>query len=316
MTNLILTRTCNQKCSFCFTDFLAQPPKEAFVSFERFQEMIAFLDRSNIPQIRFLGGEPTLHPCFPDLLDSTSKLNKMIVIFSNGLIPEKSLEALENYSAKELTILINANVFFDNYEKQGTITKIRSVFTRLGKKCQLGYTICQSNFSIFPLMGLIDEFDLIKSIRLGLAQPTSWDNKYLPVRYYPFIGQKIASFAEILKEKDIKIQMDCGFVRCMFSDSEMDILEKCEVDFGWHCSPIIDIDLDGSALACFPLSQEIRLADVTSLTQSEVLNDFNKKLEKIRGIGIYPECQKCIYLQNQNCSGGCLSMVLKQFHKI
>ncbi len=315
MTNLILTRTCNQKCSFCFTNFLAQPRSESFVSHERFQEMMAFLECSNTPQVRFLGGEPTLHPQFPDFLDSAAKLDKKVVVFSNGLIPEKSLEALENYSAKELIVLINANVFFANHDKKEIMAKIRSVFFRLKEKCQLGYTIYQNNFSIVPLMDLIKEFNLIKSIRLGLAQPTSWDNKYLSVRCYPFIGQKIAFFAEILKEKGITIEMDCGFVRCMFSDKEMDTLEKCGVDYGWHCSPIIDIDLDGSALACFPLSQKIRLADMTTLTQTEVLNEFKKKLEMIQGIGIFNECQECVYLKNQDCSGGCLSMVLKKFHK-
>jgi radical SAM protein with 4Fe4S-binding SPASM domain len=315
MTNLILTRVCNQKCTFCFTNFLTQPQREAFVSLERFHEMIAFLDRSNSTQVRFLGGEPTIHPRFPELLDSAAKSDKKIVIFSNGLIPEKSLEAIENYSAKELIVLINANVFSDNSGNKGIIAKIRNVLTRLKGKCQLGYTIFKSNFSIISLMELIDEFDLIKSIRLGVAQPTSWDNKYLPVRCYPFIGQKIASFAETLKEKDIIIELDCGFVRCMFSDKEMDTLAKFEVKFGWHCSPIIDIDLDGSALACFPLSQEMRVKDATSLSQSEVLYEFNKKFQIIRGIGIYPECQNCIYLENQICSGGCLSMVLKRFHK-
>lgn len=315
MTNLILTHVCNQKCAFCFTNFLTQPLRDAFVSFDRFQEMISFLDRSNALQVRFLGGEPTLHPRFPDLLDLATKLNKKIVIFSNGLIPEISLEAIEKYSAKELIVLINVNVLFDNHEKQRITAKIRNVFTRLRGKGQLGYTIFKRNFSFIPLMELIEEFDLIKSIRLGIAQPTNWDNKYLPVRFYPFIGQKIASFAEKLKEEDIIIEMDCGFVRCMFSDNEMDTLNKCGVNYGWHCSPIIDIDLDGSALACFPLSQEMRVKDAISLSQSEVLDKINKKLEVIRGIGIYPECQKCIYFENQNCSGGCLAMVIKRFHK-
>lgn len=316
MTNLVLTHACNQRCAFCFTDFLSINSTEQMVSPDRFKDMLTFLRNAKFPQIRLLGGEPTLHPQFPDLLRLASEEGKKIIIFSNGILPEKSLLAIQDFDNSNLIVLININVYFQNLPNTGIKNRIKDVLSKLEKRGQLGFTIQNNHLPLAEMITLIQEFGLAKSIRLGLAQPTSRENRFMPARQYPLIGQKIIDAAEKAMDNDIKFELDCGFVRCMFPGQIKGTFTISEDPTFFSCSPIIDLDLDGSAVACFPLSEELRMSNALLHTRQDVIRFFNEKLKNLHGIGIYPECNQCIFLKNQECSGGCLAMVLKRFQMV
>lgn len=62
-----------------------------FISLADFTQRLDFLKRSNIHEIRLIGGEPTLHPQFPDLIRLAQQRGKHIVIFTHGLIARRAL---------------------------------------------------------------------------------------------------------------------------------------------------------------------------------------------------------------------------------
>ena len=96
---------------------------------------------------------------------------------------------------------------------------------------------------------------LAKSIRLGLAQPSlDGHNECLHPKQYPLLGAKIVHLAQQAHAAGISLEFDCGFVRCMFTEDEIEALQLAEVQTGWHCGPVPDIDLSGQALHCFPLA--------------------------------------------------------------
>src|SRR5262245_25702198 len=108
MANISLTATCNRKCSFCFaTDAMEARTATAFMPAERFDASLDFLERSGITEARLLGGEPTIHPRFVELLERVRARGMRLVVFSGGLIPEKALRALEAVPRDELTVLLN-----------------------------------------------------------------------------------------------------------------------------------------------------------------------------------------------------------------
>ena len=78
------------KCSYCFArdELQAQGKDHAsrFISLDDFVERLDFLDRSDIREARLIGGEPTLHPLFPELIRLARERGKRIVVFSHGLI--------------------------------------------------------------------------------------------------------------------------------------------------------------------------------------------------------------------------------------
>jgi molybdenum cofactor biosynthesis enzyme MoaA len=72
MANLVVADACNLKCAYCFARDHMQASKDnaapAFISLATFEARLDFLDRSGIGEIRLIGGEPTLHPQFPEMI--------------------------------------------------------------------------------------------------------------------------------------------------------------------------------------------------------------------------------------------------------
>ena len=139
MANLTVSAVCNQHCPYCFTsDHLNDPgPGRNFLEIGDFDARLDFLDRSGIDHARLLGGEPTLHPQFPELIKRARARNKKIVVFTNGLMPEQSLACLEELPAAECTVLVNVNdpseAGKEAFERQ------RATIRRLGERVLLGF---------------------------------------------------------------------------------------------------------------------------------------------------------------------------------
>lgn len=68
MANIFLTRKCNLKCPYCFADeFVNQ--KNQDVTLENFKKILNFIKVDKTSKVGLIGGEPTLHPKFNEILD-------------------------------------------------------------------------------------------------------------------------------------------------------------------------------------------------------------------------------------------------------
>ena len=78
--------------SYCFAGaYLATSRDQgaAFIDAAAFEQRLDFLERSGIPEARLIGGEPTLHPAFPDLVAAARSRGLRITVFSHGLMPRR-----------------------------------------------------------------------------------------------------------------------------------------------------------------------------------------------------------------------------------
>lgn len=319
MTNLIVSRRCNQKCSYCFAeDELSRAREQTsqdtdFISTEIFDQRLDYLERSGITQARLLGGEPTLHPQFSELVQRIRMRGLKVVVFTNGLMPEASLVALENLSLDECGVIMNVtplnnNGCSENTRRQGNTLK------RLGQKAQVGCNIFHEGQDLSFLIERIVTSGCKQAVRIGLAQPVlDGTNQYLPTRSYRWVGEQLFQFARNAARDGIRIELDCGFVPCMFSDEALGRLGELNADLGWRCNPIIDLDINGKAFHCFPLSgkywTDLRPAD----TASGLREAFQEKTRPYRQTGIFKECSICPKKIEQVCSGGCLAHTIKRF---
>ena len=319
MTNLIVSRRCNQRCAYCFAEDELSAAREKtsrqadFIPMEVFEQRLDYLDRSGITQARFLGGEPTLHPRFAELVHRARARNKTVVVFSNGLMPDASLEALLDLPDECGGVIMNVTNMGDADKTDSTLRR-KYVLTQLGVKAQPGCTIYRTDQDLDFLIGLIIDCACKRAIRVGLAQPVmDGRNQYLPTRDYQKVGERLYQFAIRAAREGIKIELDCGFVRCMFSEKTLAGLEERNAGLGWHCNPIIDIDVDGKAFHCFPLAgkywSNLQLVD----TASSLREAFLQRTMPYRQAGIYKACSSCSYKINQVCSGGCLANTIKRF---
>ena len=288
-----------------------------FISLETFDDHLNALDRSGIEQIRLIGGEPTLHPQFPEILRQTQIRDKPVVIFSNGLITERVLTCIEELPPESCTVLVNMNATRTKNSLTETEQNIRyQTVRRLGKRTLLGFNIFRPNFQLDFLIDIIREADCRKAVRLGLSHPSlSVSNEYLHPKQYPIVGAKIAKFALVAAEEGIRLEFDCGFVRCMFSDENIASLIETNADFGWRCNPILDIDVTGRVLYCFPLANRFW----TNLTENTNISTIRSKLgswvKPYRLAGIYRECSTCLFKLKGECMGGCMANTLRRFHQ-
>jgi sulfatase maturation enzyme AslB (radical SAM superfamily) len=321
MANLAISTICNQNCAYCFTvDQLGQNrvggspvTAHSFLDVDRFEERLSFLARSNIEEVRLLGGEPTLHPRFVELVDRARATGKEVTVFSNGLMPQSALACLEVLSAQKCSVVVNVNEA-DGAQDGRTYQRQLDTIRRLGARSMLGFTIYRTDFRPEFLLGLIATTGCAPIIRLGMAQPClSGTNRFIHPNQYRAVAVKITHFARAAAKAGVRLDFDCGFVRCMFSDADLETIEKTGANVGWRCSPILDVDVEGNVIHCYPLARLMSLPLTPMADASGLRSAFEARTRPYRRAGVFPECSACPFKSAGECTGGCLAATMRRF---
>jgi hypothetical protein len=311
VANLEISAVCNQNCAYCFTADHRQPGRD-FLPLSAFGQRLDFLARSGIDEARLLGGEPSLHPHFAELVERAKAASKRVVIFSNGLMPETALACLEALPVEQCTVMVNVNQ--PSAGDDGAHRQRREVMRRLGARALPGFTIYRPDFQPEFLLPLIAETGSKPVIRLGMAQPClSGSNRYIAPNQYRAVAIKIVRFAQAAARVGVALDFDCGFVRCMFSDPELEELGAAGAKVGWRCNPILDVDLAGNILHCFPLAQLGGLPLTAESDATALRRTFEERTRPYRQAGVYKECSSCPLKARGECPGGCLAATIRRF---
>ncbi|MBN1936023.1 MAG: radical SAM protein [Anaerolineae bacterium] len=317
MANLMISTLCNQDCPYCFTaDYRNLYPlsNRHFLSLADVENRLNFLMRSNIDQARLMGGEPTLHPQFVELVACVRMAGLKVVVFSNGLIPASVLDCLASLPVSECMVLIN--VSDPQYIHQNISTQQLDTIQRLGTRAMLGFNIYRPDFQLDFLLPIVAETGCRPSIRLGIAHPClSASNQYIHPNQYVAVGAKIARFARLAASAGVTIEFDCGFVRCMFSEPDWEALCTLKADVGRRCNPILDIDIEGRVMHCYPLAGLGSLPMTADSDAPALRQAFELRVQPYRRAGIFPECSCCSFKAAGECSGGCLSATIRRFRR-
>lgn len=274
-----------------------------------FTEALELLKRSGIGQARLLGGEPTLHPDFVDLLDEVFAKGFSLLVFSNGLMPESAIQRLADAPDGQSRMLINLSQV--EQLNSGEKKQLFSLLSRLGPRIIPGINIDRPGVQLDFLLDLIREFHLLPSVRLGLAHPrAAGDNHFLHPRYYQGIGERILDFSLHAQKNGVAIQLDCGFVPCMFPEKGLECLGISDEDIGRRCNPIPDLLPDGTLVSCYPLSGLFRIPLSDVRDTRELQGQFEKKWAPYRKMGIFRQCSICHRRKDLTCTGGCLALAI------
>lgn len=310
MPNIILNSYCNRNCIYCFAKKKNQGPYQQ-LSLDHLIKICDFLENSRINQVNILGGEPTLHPEFNLFLRYLVSRGFMITVFSNGMINQPVLknikETIDEWGLdyNRLKFVMNVNEAKYRTAKEDKMEKM--TFQTLNRYIGLSFNIFEKDCDMNFLVDLINDFELIPRIRLGLAAPIMGRNNiFLPIEAYPDIARKIIRLSERCQKNSIDFGFDCGFPLCIFTDAEIGKLYKNMTHLQFVCDPVLDIDADLNVIYCYPLSeyQTLKLQDFKNV--AEIYDHFRSSLEKDdEKKGIYPECRDCQYRLRGRCSGGC-----------
>ena len=278
-------------------------------------DALDFLERSGIREARLLGGEPTLHPNFSQMVEMALERGFRVVVFSNGHIPKEALNYLETISPDSLSLQVN--ILTDPECFNGISAALAGVLSRLKDRIIPGLSLDSPKTDPGLLLEIVKNYGTKHRVRLGIAHPKiEGDNHFLNPKYYKIAGEKIAVFYKNALEAGIKVDFDCGFVPCMFPEWSYELLGDSLRTIGMHCSPIIDIMEDQTVVSCLPLSglgsaQLTRELDATALRAY-----FQEEYKHLRKISLFKDCQDCLFKRSGFCLGGCLSASIQRARKL
>ena len=81
--DVYITSQCNRRCTYCFlpSDFFSSGQR---MSAEAFSDVVAWCLRHHVGEITFLGGEPSLHPAFPEMVALAHSRGLAVRVVTNG----------------------------------------------------------------------------------------------------------------------------------------------------------------------------------------------------------------------------------------
>ena len=98
MANISVTSVCNRQCKYCFAmETLDEKPSEdKFMAMDVFQRALDLVDRSGLEEVAGCSAASRrLHPQFPRMVEMAIERGLNLLVFSGGIIPERSMRVLE-----------------------------------------------------------------------------------------------------------------------------------------------------------------------------------------------------------------------------
>lgn len=319
MPNIALTTYCNLHCPYCFADTMIQTKDIKNISLEQFQNICNWILKDKPPHmtghIGLIGGEPTLHPQFKQLLllvdDIFTKYNCKGVLFTNAVY----LEQFIPYISSELHILINVNTPSAMTQEQWikmnkTLDKIYSLGWFNGK-VTVGCNLCMEIDDYSFIWNIVDKYKL-QHVRISVTAPTKPEYKNDKDKYYTTMLPKFLNFVKEAKKRNITLGKDCNQIPDCYYDNEQDLKMIKEILVSSnpkdvpHCGPIVDITPDFTASACFGAYEEVdcNLFEHYQDLEYYLLNKciMPKFINNCSG-----KCKTCKKHQLLQCQGGCLA---------
>jgi len=81
--DVYITSQCNRRCTYCFlpSDFFSSGQR---MSAKAFADVVTWCLRHHVGEITFLGGEPSLHPAFPEMVALAHSQGLAVRVVTNG----------------------------------------------------------------------------------------------------------------------------------------------------------------------------------------------------------------------------------------
>lgn len=333
MPNIMLTYRCNLKCKYCFANEFVNKINTD-ITLENFKKAIDFMTKDGETYIGLIGGEPTLHRDFKEMLQLIidNNLITQCTVYTNGILLDKFFDQLSN---EKFRILVNCNspqdIGKNLFEK--IVLNLDVLFNeyKMSDKINLGINYYDDKLDCDYIISLLEKFDLHR-VRLSLTVPDfdkSTDQDALI--YFLERKQGLYDLLHIFDEHEILPYYDCNKPPyCIWSDEEKTWIENYVKKYGvTHsnlignqsiCFPVIDILPTLEAVRCFGMSSfaKVHIDDFQSITDiaSYFLNTIDCEAYRISS---NLNCKQCYHRMTRHCTAGCIgfkSSTIKRLNDI
>lgn len=127
-----ITKSCPYKCRHCYNESDIEVDVK-HMSMEDFYDTVAKLKRFGIRKIQLIGGEPTIHPNYKQMVIHSAKNFDDVEVFSNGVYINEAL--IEIY--KKYNIHFAFSFYSDIEEEYEKVTGIKNSFKRITNTIKL-----------------------------------------------------------------------------------------------------------------------------------------------------------------------------------
>ncbi len=326
MPNIMLTYRCNLHCSYCFANQFVNKEKTD-ISIRNFLKAVDFVTRAGKTRVGLIGGEPTLHPGFPVIIEilAAQPMVSDIVLYTNGLLMDRFVPQITH---PKVSVLVNCNspqIIGDN-----AFTCLqRNLDTLMAQpdmknRITLGINLYSDDMDYTYMMNLLQRYDL-HHVRISLTVPDfSKSGEVNVLKYFRERKQFLMEFFRKMDSIKVMPNYDCNFPPyCIWTDDEKKWLEEYVARYFEsnltsecsRCSPVIDILPDLHAVRCFGMSDYMKVSIMDFDNIPDLSNYFRNEIDSIAyKLPACMECKDCYAQKVRKCITGCMGYKASRIH--
>jgi radical SAM protein with 4Fe4S-binding SPASM domain len=310
MPNVLLTTGCNRSCSYCFAREKMAGTGALHMSLEDVRKVIAFLKQSDSMRFRVMGGEPTLHPNFAEIVALALRDGLRVDVLSNATWREDCVELFARIPPGRIYFLLNVD-HPDRYSLRQWARIERNIAALPERRnVTLSFNIFEREPRADYIFDLTRRFG-IRMIRMSFSLPAlGAANRWLDLAAYADLTPFILDFVRRARDERVSVRLDNAVPLCIFDPAQAgELLLEGVLDLrrNSRCEPVVDIGPDLTVWCCFCISKlyNRKLEDFADLQELEeyyrgVLGRFQTQLVPME------ECRECRYRELWGCQGGCI----------
>jgi MoaA/NifB/PqqE/SkfB family radical SAM enzyme len=307
MPAVIVTATCQNSCPWCFARSKMQQYRTQGIdemNWYDFLAVVKFYESSNYRQIHLLGGEPTTHSRFIDMLAYLTSRGFFTTVVTNGIIPASLVDALIRQGLPRVRFGLNSTSYFDHEPKKRQA--IDYFLRTMPRAIFLSYTITRRDVvrtNLGPILDrlfLIARFGLRPHLQFQIAVPSHGNRDFVPFDHYGAVVKLLQSWTQVLQKNRVAVGLDCHSIPacCIPPDAQLPFpLKSSCTDF------VVDIGPNLEVWPCFPLSTKpFRLEQFATLGE---LRAFFANLSPVEPLLRESRCAGCQHGMSKACDAGC-----------
>lgn len=316
---LELTRACNLRCKTCLNTSGA--PLEGELTLPEIYNILEELERIGTFEVRFTGGEPTVHPHFFEIVDYARSLGLYISLATNGVYSNEFREKLLKAGIDWFRVSLDGPEEVNDYIRgrgsfQSAIETIKAISERTTSRLTVSIVLGRYNVKHFPsFVELLAPYRIesISTLPLrlsGRAAQLLTDQMLTREEWYTLALE----VQELRKKFGVKIKLDYDVINPERQISELDRLvemkHSCAAGIEGGCisptgdfyacgySPASDPTIDEETRRPF-LAGNVRKNSIIELWQDSSRWALFRHLEKSK-----EGCQACSHYGSR-CFGAC-----------
>jgi len=309
LSEVALTYRCNLKCSFCYAGCgcTANPvhsPQE--MSADQVKQVLwKIFHQARVPSVSFTGGEPTLLPGLPELIQYAKTLGMRVNLISNGTkITRQMARDLADSGLDSAQVSVEGVTAATHDKTVGLAGAFEKSVKAIGYLKDAGIrthsntTITSDNWEECLMLPEFVKQILNNhrfSMNLIIPAGTGAVNEKLVVPYSR-VGEQIEKIVEISRCQDVEFMWYSPVPMCMFNSILYGLGNKgCSA-----CDGLISVGANGDVLPCASCDDgvgNLLTEDFETIWQSD-------KAKKYRNKGFaHRKCRQCDNFHI--CNGGC-----------